>query len=155
MKKLFIIAVFCFISNSVFAKARIPLPYCSSCEYIQHVADLPDDSTLYASNYNGYLDVGYKYKQFWLLWIPVWNFDGEYCLMIKGKEDVFFETTPEELKIYQEKYKLDLPENPISFWNKIGGKLAIGLLAALAIYGMVGTSKKEEAAVEEKSTTEV
>lgn len=142
MKKLFITTIFCLLSITAFGKARVP--YCSDCEYVQFVAELPDDSTFMAVEYGAHVDVGYKYKQFWLVWVPIWNYEGEYCLMIKGKEDVFFSVTPEDLKAYKEKYKLDLPENPLSFWNKIGGKLIVGVLVALAIYGLIPSKDKKE-----------
>lgn len=142
MKKLLVISVFCFISVSAFARARIP--YCSDCEYMKFVAELPDDSLFAVPDYNAHLDIGYKYKQFWLVWVPIWNYDGQYCLMIKDKDDVFFEAKPEEIKAYQEKYKLDLPENPLPFWDKLGGKLIVGLLVALGIYGIIPSKDKKE-----------
>lgn len=145
MKKLLIATILGLLSVTAYGKARIP--YCSDCEYLQFVAELPDDSTFMAAEYGAHLDMGYKYKQFWLVWVPIWNYEGEYCLMIKGKEDVFFSITPEELKAYKEKYKLDLPENPLSFWNKIGGKLIVGALAGLAIYGLIPS--KEDKVKEE------
>ncbi len=120
----------------------IPVPYCSKCEYITIVADLPDSSDFYSEEYKGYMDIGYKYNQFWLVWLPIWNSDGEYCLTING-QDVYFDITSAELKKIAKTYNIELPSNPIPLWDKIGGKVIIGLLIAFAIWFYFIKGKKE------------
>jgi hypothetical protein len=133
MKKIIFVILLGFIL-SVNAKAGgIPVPYCSNCEYITIVADLPDSSEFYSEEYKGYMDIGYKYSQFWLVWLPIWNSDGEYVLTIKG-QDVYFDITSAKLKRLCKTYNIDLPDNPIPLWDKIGGKAVIGLIIVLAIF---------------------
>lgn len=122
--------------------AKFKIPYCSACEYVIPVADLPDSSEFYADEYKSFTDVGYLYKQMWALGIPIWNYDGAYVLHVKDQE-VYFEVDQAELKKYEEKYQLDLPANPISFWNKLGGKLILLAVAALIIWGAIDKKKPE------------
>lgn len=140
MKRLIILIVFTLLIYTESSAKRIPAPYCSACEYTVHVADLPDSAQFYSDEYNAYVDIGYIYKQFWAVWIPLWNYDGKYCLVATGK-DVYFDITEEELKQYKETYNLDLPENPVSLWNKIGGKVLLLLMIAGGIWAYTGKKK--------------
>jgi len=142
MKKIFILALMGFVFYGNAMAKGIPVPYCSKCEYITIVADLPDSTKFYSEEYKEYMDIGYKYNQFWLLWLPIWNSDGEYCLTIKD-HDVYFDITSAELNEIAKTYNIDLPNNPIPLWDKIGGKLIIGLLIALVIWGYFGKGKKK------------
>lgn len=146
MKKLIVLTLFTLIFYNT-AEAKIRLPYCSGCQYVEEVAELPDSAAFYSEEYKSYADVGYIYNQFWILWLPIWNYDGKYVLSIKD-QDVFFDVAPEELETYKKAYNLDLPENPISIWNKLGGKVIIGLVLALAAWGLIDKKqpdgKKEE-----------
>jgi hypothetical protein len=141
MKKTIILALLSFIFYAN-AMAKIPVPYCSDCEYITVVADLPDSAQFYSEEYKGYMDLGYKYKQFWVAWLPMWNSDGQYCLTIKD-QDVYFDYTMEEIQALAKTYNLNLPNNPIPIWDKIGGKLVIGLLLLFALWYYVIKPKKK------------
>ena len=132
------------------SSARARIPYCSECQYIIPVADLPDSAQFYSEEYKAYADVAYVYKQFWIVWLPIWNFDEHYCLSVKD-QDVYFDVSEEELKSYASTYNLDLPSNPISLWDKIGGKAIILVLIAGAIWAYWGKDSAEE----EKTTQEV
>jgi hypothetical protein len=140
MKRIFILTAFALFLCIVASAKRIPAPYCSACEYTIPVAELPDSAQFYTEEYNAYVDIGYIYKQFWAVWIPLWNYDGKYCLLAKD-QDVYFEVTEEELKKYQAAYNLDLPENPISLWNKIGGKVLLLLIIGGGIWAYTGNKK--------------
>ncbi len=143
MKKIFLFALlsFTFFINSM--AGGIPVPYCSKCEYITIVADLPDSSEFYSEEYKGYMDIGYKYSQFWLVWLPLWNSDGEYVLTIKG-QDVYFDITPAKVKRLAATYNLTLPDNPIPLWDKIGGKAVIGLVIVIIILLNFVKGKKKD-----------
>ena len=143
MKKIFLMALLSIAFYTSTMARGIPVPYCSKCEYITVVADLPDSTQFYSDEYKGYMDIGYKYEQFWLVWLPIWNSNGEYCLTIKD-QDVFFDITSAELNDIAQKYNIKLPSNPIPLWDKIGGKVIIGLLIALIIWGYLGKSKKKK-----------
>lgn len=133
------------------SSARARIPYCSECQYIIPVADLPDSTRFYSEDHKAYADIAYVYKQFWIVWLPIWNFDEHYCLSIKG-QDVYFDVSEEELQEYATTYNLDLPSNPISLWDKIGGKAIILVLVAGAIWAYWG---KDSATEEEKTPQEV
>ena len=144
MKKLIILSLLLALFTFKEASARKKVvPYCSDCEYVIPVADLPDKATFYSDEYKEFVDVGYMYKQFWLLWITIWNYEGKYVLTIKNQE-VFFDLSEEDLKNYKDKYHLHLPENPISLWNKAGGKMIIALILALIIYGLIPKKNNDE-----------
>lgn len=148
MKKIIVLALlsFVFYANTM---AKVPIVYCSDCEYITVVADLPDSAQFYSEEYKGYMDIGYKYKQFWVLWLPLWNTTGEYCLTIKD-QDIYFEYTKEEIEELAKSYNIKLPSNPIPLWDKIGGKALIILLLALAVwyFKFYDKPKKEESLAE-------
>jgi hypothetical protein len=143
MKKLIVLTLFSILFYTEASAARLRLPYCSDCQYIEHVADLPDSADFYSEEYKSYADIGFMYNQLWALWIPIWNSEGKYVLTIKD-QDVFFDITPEELEAYQKAYNLDLPSNPIPLWDKIGGKVILILLAAGIFWAYFGKSKADD-----------
>jgi hypothetical protein len=133
MKKIMMLALLSLVFYANTMAKGIPIVYCSDCEYITVVGDLPDSAQFYSEEYKGYMDIGYKYNQFWILWLPLWNSKGEYCLTIKG-QDVYFEYTKEEIEELAKSYNIKLPSNPIPFWDKIGGKALLILLLAVAVW---------------------
>jgi hypothetical protein len=149
LKLFFLTALLFAVYTESSARARVP--YCSDCQYIQPVADLPDSAQFYSEEYKAYADVAYVYKQFWIIWVPLWNFDGHYCLSIKDK-DVYFDIDDEALKSYQASYNLDLPSNPIPLWDKFGGKAIVLLLAAGAIWAYRGKDSDDEEEAPEEVT---
>lgn len=151
-EKLFLLIALLF-AVYIESSARAKVPYCSECQYILPVADLPDSTQFYSEEYKAYADVGYVYKQFWILWVPLWNYDEHYCLNIKG-QDVYFDIDDEELKSYQASFNLDLPENPISLWNKIGGKVVVLLLVAGGVWAYWGKGSDEEEEAPKESNPE-
>lgn len=143
MKKILLLALMSFLFYAKTMAGGIPVPYCSKCEYITIVADLPDSSEFYSEEYDGYMDIGYKYSQFWLVWLPLWNSDGEYVLTIKG-QDVYFDITPAKVKRLASTYNLTLPDNPIPLWDKIGGKAVLGFVIVLVILFYFIKGKKKD-----------
>jgi hypothetical protein len=142
MKKIILLALLS-VAFYVNGMAKGVVIYCSDCEYISVVADLPDSTDFYSEEYQGYIDIGYKYNQFWIFWVPVWNSNGQYCLTIKDK-DVYFDITREELDALAKEYNIDLPSNPIPFWGKIGGKLVLGIVVLFGLWGTFGRKKDED-----------
>ena len=128
------------------ASARGRLPFCSDCEYIAITHDLPESEN-YQTEDLEYLELGYFYKQFWMVWIPLWNSDGEYCLT-DAEGTTIYEITPEELVEIAATENLTLADNPIPFWDKIGGKLVVILVLGLIIYGKFSGKDEEEIVVE-------
>ena len=146
MKKILLFSAILSLNYS-FA-GSVPIPVCFPCEYIAEVQELPADST-FLGEFNDPLDVGYRHKQISILWVPIWNYEGEFCLTNKNK-DTYYDILPLEKKMLSATYKIDFESNPLSFWDKIGGKLVWGLVLVLALYGSLGRKKgeKEEAPAE-------
>jgi len=144
---LFLSFIFLF-STQVEAKGVVPI--CTSCEYIQLVQDLPDIEAFQLET-GEYLDLGYKYKQFWVVWVPFWNFEGEYCLMNPADDETFYELSQEDLDFLASDHNVTFKSNPISFWNKIGGKLVGGALLGLIAWGYIARDDDEEEISTEES----
>ncbi len=141
MKKiLFLTLLSLFFYNHVNAKG-IPLPYCSDCQYFVTVEDLPDSSRFYSEEYKAYVDLGYVYNQLWALWLPLWNTNGKYCLLIEG-QDIYFDLSEEELKEIELEQGYSLSANPIPFWDKMGGKLIVLFIIGFFIWGQIKPKKQ-------------
>jgi len=147
MKKIIILlTVLLTVSNYASAKARIPV--CFPCEYIELVEDLPED-TDYRSQFDEPLNVGYKYEQINILWIPIWNYEGEYCF-VNNEEDTYYDLTSMEKKQLMGA-GVEFPDNPIGAWDKYGGKVIILIILGLVVMGM--RSKDDEEPEANKPTT--
>ncbi len=147
MKKIILIAVLSIAAICLFAgKAQSKgfIVYGWGDEKLHTVIDLPNDETSYDEELDGYLNIGYFYKQVWVLWIPMWNWDGQYCWLKEGDNDTYYPISDEELEQIKAAYNLDLPSNPIPFWDKIGGKLIWIAVIAVLIWGSVGKAAKKK-----------
>ncbi len=120
MKRFLLLAGLCILFSVKGFSKGIPIPFSSGSEYITIVDELPDVEQF--STDEGFVDIGYKYKQFWILWIPIWNYDGQYCLTTAEK-DVYYEIPMDVLEEHAKEHEIKLPSNPIPFWDKIGGKV--------------------------------
>ena len=101
------------------------LPMFSRSHYkVIKALDFPDSKVLKHGE-DQYLDLGYRYRQMIVLFVPVWNFPGEWVGYI-GSADDYTGLTEERLKLILKFYELEMPENPpIPVWDKIGGKCVI------------------------------
>ncbi|WP_027418447.1 hypothetical protein [Crocinitomix catalasitica] len=124
------------------ANAKAKIPVCFPCEYIETTTVLPEDSE-FIGEYDDQLNVGYKYDQINLLWIPIWNYEGQYCL-VNAAEDTYYDITDEDKAILTETYGANLEGNPLSIWSKIGGKLIILIILGLVVKGMLSSKDDED-----------
>lgn len=161
MKKVLLIAILSVAGLCFFAsKAQAQFVYAWPDEKLATVIDLPNDDNFYHESEKGYINLGYYYKQVWIMWIPIWNYDGQYCLLVEGKKDYYISLTPEEVegfKGYLEENGIEVPSgDPTPFWDKIGGKLVWLLVIAFLIWSSSNKAKKkkEEANVETENTTQ-
>ena len=147
MKKIILLtALITTISFNSTARARIPV--CIPCEYIETVIDLPDTIQLIGED-NVALNLGYRYEQFNIVWIPLWNKDGEYCL-VNNVEDVYYDLTAEEKVYLTENYEATFEINPLSMWNKVGGKAIVLLILLFFGWSFLSSkNKKTETETEE------
>lgn len=118
-----------------YANARAKIPVCIPCEYIETVKDLPSD-TEFIGEFNDPLNIGYKYEQFNIIWIPMWNKAGEYCL-VNEAEDTYYDLTPAEIEYLKKEYPdISFEGSPLGLWDKMGGKaIVIGLVALYFLLG--------------------
>lgn len=110
-------------------------------EKIIEVMDLPDIDDLYNPSEATYVDLGYRFQQVNIFFVPVWNYNGQWCGYI-GKDDIYIPMTEEDwsgffykhelIKVY---HNLSFPDKPkLPFWDEYGGKLLIGIILVLYIY---------------------
>ena len=118
-------------------------------ETFEKVIDLPN-SDEYEFEYSERIyhgDLGIRYKQFCLFWIPLFNYgEKQYVLFNKRKDDyVYVDLTYSDIEYLQEKYGSSLvPTNPeISFWNKWGGKI-LGVLIIIIGWFIFSLSSVEQ-----------
>jgi len=111
--------------------------YSAGGEEISLVEELPD------TNERNDIDACVLHKQFWILWVPLWNWDAQYVLGREGS-DQYYEIEDEDLLARLEE---DYGEagSAIPFWDKIGGKLLFPILILLySLKGKLGSDKSEE-----------
>lgn len=142
MKSIITILLLFVAFTNVEAKG-IPIPVCVPCDEIATVQDLPESEFLVGDN-GDKLNLGYMYQEYGVVFIPVWNTEGVYVLT-NEKEDTYYDLDEESIAELQENLGVTFPEgNPLSIWNKAGGKVILGLLFALIIYGQFGSDDDEE-----------
>lgn len=123
------------------AYAGIPIFWSYGDESFIKVAELPNTDDYKTSNGKFY-DVGYRYKQFTLFFIPVWNYDKQWCGYID--KDQFVDLTEAEVMKLARSSGVKLPQTvSLPFWEEWGGKLL--LLSGLGVYFYVNRSSKQQA----------
>lgn len=109
-------------------------------EQIVKVMDLPNTPSFQRAD-GSYADVGVRYKQVAIFFVPVWNYDVKWCGYI-GSDKEYLDLDKDDLSELAEAASLKLPDTPsLPLWDSIGGKLVFGLVLAL-YFGY--QAKKEE-----------
>ena len=122
------------------AQAGIPIIWSNGGESMMKVADLPD-SEEYITSEGKFYDIGYRYKQFKLFWIPVWNYDKQWCGYIDN--DTFVNLTETEVFNLAQAAGVRLPKNvQPPFWDEWGGKLL--LLSGLGLLIFIKSAAQQE-----------
>lgn len=140
------------LSQFIFTRARIPIPYGESDEIIKMV-DLPD-TDMFQLDDGTYFDIGSKYTISHIVWLAYSNTEPEIVGFIDGREDEYLELSAEQLKEIGTLAEVEIPaEGEVSFFHKIGGKIVLGLLGAVILYGIYSSyfGKEDE---EEMQTTD-
>lgn len=101
-------------------------------EKIVTVAEFPDTGAF--KSRGTHFDLGYRFKQITLFFIPVWNYGGTWCGSIPGDSGHFFDFDRERLETMAQAAAISLPAEPaIGAWDRYGGK---ALIAAIILgYG--------------------
>lgn len=146
MKKIILFALlsslFICFANKADAKIRIPISF--GGEKISTVVDLPNDSTT-MTNDGYYGNIGCYYKQFSIIWIPIWNWDEQYCIEYEGTTNMYGgKISKEQAEAYASHYGVKLASASPSFWNKIGGKLIVLAAIAFFIWSSIGKKKEDD-----------
>jgi len=111
-------------------------------EKIIKVIDLPDINDLYNPSEATYVDLGYRFQQVNIFFVPVWNYNGQWCGYI-GKDDMYIPMTEGDWSAFFDSqvfplisyHGLSFPDKPkLPFWDEYGGKLLIGIILALFLY---------------------
>ncbi len=146
MKKFFFI--FLFLGTTFFsfseASARGVIIY-NNGEKIEVTQELPADLMLEEWGIEEHVNVGVKYDQFAIFWVPMWNYGETKHVLVNDEKDIYYDLSAEEIAYLNETYGLDISDEPrIGFWNKIGGKLIWGALLLFILWGSFGRKKDED-----------
>ena len=121
---LFISFIFCF-ANKAEAKG-IPIPVNFGGLEFSTIYDLPNTEE-FTDDKGNYVNLGCAYKQLSLVWVPMWNWEVQYCFTIEGNENECYLVDKAQVEEIVGEYftanNIELPGASPSFWNKIGGKI--------------------------------
>lgn len=122
----------------------IPIIY-SNNEHVIKVVEFPDIAEL--KNEKGYVDAGYRFTTFALFFIPIWNYDGQWCFYIDG--DTYVPSTRSDLEIIANACNVQLGSSSPSlpFWYSYGGKLIFflaGIFFVIYKSEQSGSGKSEQ-----------
>ncbi len=148
VRKLIMCLILFLFSTPAFS---LPVFYQWGGEKIIKIIDLPD-SPAFQKTDGKYIDIGYRYQQLNIFFIPIWNYNEKWCGYI-GSDKEYLDLDKKYLSELAETAGLKLPDSPsLPIWDYIGGKLLFGLVFALS-YGkkIFGNSEKKEASVELQS----
>lgn len=122
--------------------AAAPVFFTWGGEKIVKEIDLPDTSD-YQDKEGKHFDIGYRYKQITIFFIPVWNYDKQWCGAIKGDSDHYLIWSQDDAVAVADSAGLKLPDSPsLPFWDAYGGKI---LIVVLGIgYMLFGEKEKKE-----------
>ena len=148
MSKLRLSMMVCVVTlfgSAAFAKGA-PVFFSWGGDSFYKVADLPDT---YQYQFNSdFVDIGVKYSEIQIFFLPVWQYDMKYVAIIPNNSDSYYDLSNEEVMELATSASISIP--PISqvkldFWTAWGGKITLLLLIGLFVmYGMY-SAKNEEA----------
>ena len=115
--------VSCFsILFSMQASAKIPAFFQIDVEQVFKAQELPDTAYLLLED-GTYMDLGVFYKQLTVFFIPVWNYEIQWCGYV-GNDTQLLILDEEALEGIVQATGLLFPNAPsLPFWPSIGGKL--------------------------------
>ena len=115
--KLIALAIFVLFNTTTLS--AIPLFFGSTDETMK-VVDLPKE---FQANHKHY-DLGYKYSQANIMWIPIWNWGGEYIAYFGEDSKSFIPLTEEKAAKLAKIAKKTLPEKvELPLWDSILSKV--------------------------------
>ena len=141
LRNIFLVGVLLLLGNTAFAA---PVFFSWGGDSFYKVADLPDTYE-YQIN-SDFIDIGVKYSEVQIMFLPIWQYDIKYIGFIPNDES-YYDLGNEEVMQLAAYASISIP--PVSqikfdFWTAWGGKIVLILL--IALYGMyILHSAKEDA----------
>ncbi|HEX4494469.1 MAG TPA: hypothetical protein VIE43_02265 [Thermoanaerobaculia bacterium] len=128
--------------------SAIPIFFSWGDEKVIKVADFPNTED-FKTREGKHIDAGYRYKQFSLFFVPVWNYDGQWCGYV-GDSGHYLELDKAKLDQLAAFGASKLPDAPrLPAWDSYGGKVL--LLVCLVIYW---TRKSRAASTEDRRVSQ-
>ena len=135
--KIFIIA---FLFCCVVENAGLAFFYEHGGEKIIEVKILPYTDE-YTNSFGNHVNIGCIYKQFKIMFIPVWNYDIRWCAYSTVDEVKYGELTKSDIDEIANSANITLPANPpIPMWDSYGGKL---VFAGILVLGLLVKEGRE------------
>ena len=79
-----------------------------------------------------HFDPGYRYKQMRILFVPIWNYDEQWCGYV-GDSRQYLNISKDKLDALASEAGINLPATPsLTFWETCGGKIVF--LVVIALY---------------------
>ena len=145
------ILVALFFTQLLYARAGIPLPVGSKKKVI-HTMDLPDQKEFQMAD-GRYFDLGSYYEIDHLLWLAYGHSEPQ-LIGYLGNSDEYVVLTPKELEAIAKTTKgSSEAEAKASFMDKIGGKILLGMLLLLVLYGLFSSYFLKQPTVNEPETS--
>lgn len=134
MKTLFTLLLTVGLFSNAMAKRGIPIPVCFPCDEIHTVEELPESENLIGED-GKKLNLGYMYKEYGVVWIPIWNTEGVYVLTNEA-EDTYYDLVEADIEELKTVHNVEISSgNPLSIWKKVGGKVLLLIIAGFLIWG--------------------
>lgn len=128
-------------SEQAFAKR--PILFLIDAEQIYKVQDLPDTPDFLLEN-GTYMDLGIFYKQFRVFFIPLWNYEVQWCGYV-GNADYLVRLDSSSLAEITTKASLTLPtEAKLPFWPSVGSKLLFVALLGILVGVFLGYNNRHK-----------
>jgi hypothetical protein len=136
------LVLFVFYSQISMAKARIPIPYGTE-EKIIKLVELPDTEDFQLED-GTYFDIGSRYVKSHILWLSYSNTEPVIVGYANDGES-YLDITPEQLTEIAKMANVEIPtEGSVSFFDKIVGKILLGILVLIILYGLYSKYIKKE-----------
>ncbi|QCW99867.1 hypothetical protein FGM00_07055 [Aggregatimonas sangjinii] len=137
-------------SQLSFGRAKIPLPF-GTKEKIIHTMDLPDHKAFQLAD-GQYYDIGSHYEIRHLFWLAYAHSKPQIVGYL-GNSDAYVVLTNSELKAIKQRANIELAGMAeVGFMDKIGGKILLGALMLLALFGVYTTYFSRRASLEEEES---
>jgi hypothetical protein len=121
------------LSFSAVQAKKTPIIY-GTIEKVIKVNELPNKKE-YTSSAGQHFDIGYMYTKKHILFMPYSVTNGKFVGYIDG--DNYVELSESDLKEITAAEKITLPSNvTLPFWDRLGGKLALGAAGVIILIGL-------------------